>query len=188
LAERLDAERRRRVILETAMEIIDREGHQGLTMRALARRFGMSAPGLMHYFPSIQSLVVGVVQYRDERDIARLEADQYRPQDVRELLRAIVANIVERPKAAELFAIVEAEAIDPQHAGHQFFRDRTTALLDYVEPMFAQEYAEPRQLAAVLFATMDGLQLNWLRDPSAFDLAQAWDQVADAVLAAAPRA
>lgn len=185
MAERLNPEVRRARILETAMAIIDSEGHQGLTMRHLARECGMTAPGLMHYFPTMPTLVVAVVDHRDVRDTAVLTIPTPGPGATRRILGEIVDNIVARPKAAELFAIVEAQAIDPRHVGHDYFRERAVRLVDTFFPLFAAEFAHPRELALQLFAIMDGLQLNWLRDRDAFDLRSRWDAVADAVLAAA---
>jgi len=52
----------------------------------------------------------------------------------------------------------------------------------------AAEFAEPRELAHALVAVIDGLQLNWLRDPEAFDLRARWASIADPLLAAAPPA
>lgn len=167
------------------MAIIDSEGHQALTMRGLARACDMTAPGVMHHFPDMATLVVAVVDYRDRRDIADLPEPVPGPGASRRYLDEIVDNIVARPKAAELFAIVEAQAIDPRHPGHEHFRKRAEWMVDTLFPLFAAEFARPRELASQLFAIMDGLQLNWLRDPGAFDLRRRWDAVADAIFAAA---
>jgi len=128
MSERLEPEERRRRILATAMAIIDSEGHQGLSMRRLARECGMSAPGLMHYFPDLATLVVAVVDYRDQRDFAGVEIPPPGPGMTRTVLDAVIGNIIARPKAAELFAIVEAQAIDPRHPGHQYFRARAESV------------------------------------------------------------
>jgi len=167
------------------MAIIDAEGHQSLTMRALARACGMTAPGLMHYFPDMATLVVAVVDHRDTRDRAGLATFAPGPGATRRVLGEIVDNIVARPQAAELFAIVEAQAIDSRHPGHEYFRARAERLVDEFSPLMAAEFAHPRELAMQLFGVMDGLQLNWLRDRAAFGLRERWDAVADAIVAAA---
>src|SRR6187551_1866304 len=103
----MSREGRREAILATAMAIIDEQGHQGLTMRGLARDCGMSAPGLMHYFPDMPTLVVAVVDYREQRDAALFDVTGPGPGVTRAILDGVIANIMARPKAAELFAIVE---------------------------------------------------------------------------------
>lgn len=182
LAERLERDERRKRILASAIAIIDAEGHQGLNMRRLSRECGMSAPGLMHYFPDMPTLLVAVVAYRDERDSVGFVPPEPGPGISRELLALVVDNIVARPKAAELFAMIEAAAIDPRHPGHEYFRERAEALCDEFAHFLAAEYREPRELAWQLIAILDGLQLNWLRDQDAFDLLARFRAVSDPIL------
>ncbi|WP_297082627.1 TetR/AcrR family transcriptional regulator [uncultured Demequina sp.] len=196
MALRLSPEVRRARIVETAMAIIDAEGHRGLTMAELARRCEMSTPGLMHYFPDIATLLVAVVQHRDERDRDTLEqrlgarpgegasgesSDGAGP-PARAVLDAIVDNIVERPWAAQLFAMVEADALDPAHPGHEHFRERAESLAAWLvaSPGGPDDLAGARRV----FAAMDGLQLHFLRDPEGFDLRAQWAAAADALLPA----
>jgi len=183
----MERDERRAHILATAMDIIDERGHQGLTMRGLARECGLSAPGLMHYFPDLATLVVAVVVYREERDEEIFEGLVPGPGVTRQMLDAGIENIVARPKAAELFAIVEAQAIDPRHPGHDYFRQRVDSIVAEYAPIVGAEYEQPEELIRQLIAVSDGLQLNWLRDPSAFDLLERWHAIADPLLAAAKR-
>ncbi|MGC4175885.1 TetR/AcrR family transcriptional regulator [Demequina sp.] len=183
----MERDERRAAILSTAMAIIDEQGHQGLTMRGLARECGLSAPGLMHYFPDMPTLVVAVVQYREERDEELFSAIEPGPGMSRRMVDAMIDNIVARPKAAELFAIVEAQAIDPRHPGHEYFLGRAEAIVTQFAPIVAEEYANPEELIRQILAVADGLQLNWLRDPTAFDLRERWKAIADPLLAAAER-
>ena len=185
MAVRMDRAERRESILATAMAIIDEHGHQGLTMRGLARECGMSAPGLMHYFPDMPTLVVAVVAYREERDAVLFEVAEPGPGVTRALMDSVIDNIIARPKAAELFAIVEAQAIDPRHPGHEFFKQRVDSIVAEFVPIVAAEYAEPVELLSQLGAVVDGLQLNWLREPDSFDLRERWCAIADPLFAAA---
>jgi len=183
----MERDERRAHILATAMAIIDDRGHSGLTMRGLARECGLSAPGLMHYFPDMPTLVVAVVAYREERDEELFVGVEPGPGTTRAILDAGIENIIARPKAAELFAIVEAQAIDPRHPGHEYFKQRADAIISEFAPIVGAEYAHPEELIRQLIAVADGLQLNWLRDPTAFDLLERWHAIADPLLAAAQR-
>src|SRR6478752_853227 len=142
----MSRDERREAILATAMAIIEGQGHQGLTMRALARECEMSTPGLMHYFPDMPTLVVAVVDYREQRDAALFEVSGPGPGVTRALLDMVIDNIIARPKAAELFAIVEAQAIDPRHPGHEYFKERTSRIIADFAPIVGAEYAEPELL------------------------------------------
>jgi len=50
-----------REIKDTARAMLVAEGPQGLTLRAIAREMGMSAPALYRYFPSRDELVEGLI-------------------------------------------------------------------------------------------------------------------------------
>ncbi|MDN4480292.1 TetR/AcrR family transcriptional regulator [Demequina muriae] len=179
MAERLAPEVRRERILDTALAIIDAEGHRGLSMAEVARRCGMSAPGVMHYFPDLPTLLVALVRRRDERDTAGFVAALPPTADARTVLDAIVANIVARPRAAQLFAMVGADALDPAHPGHEYFRDRADRLAAQLATWLGdQDHDRARRV----FAAMDGLQAHFLRDPEHFDLIGQWRAMADALL------
>lgn len=182
MSERLEPVERRRRILARAIAVIDEEGHQGLNVRRLARECNMSAPGLMHHFPNMAELLVEVVAYRDVRDQGDWVPPEPGPGLSRDLLGMVVQNIVDRPKAAELFAMVEAQAIDPRHPGHEYFKERALRVAEMFEHFLAAEYREPGELARQLIAILDGLQLNWLRDREAFDLEKRFYAIVDPIL------
>ena len=183
----MERDERRQHILSIAMAIIDDKGHQGLTMRGLARDCGMSAPGLMHYFPDMATLVVAVVDYREQRDAELFEVTGPGPGVTRAILDGVISNIMARPKAAELFAIVEAQSIDPRHPGHAYFKARADRIVEEFLPIVAFEYDDAEELLRRLICIADGLQLNWLRDPESFDLRARWNAIADPLLEAASR-
>lgn len=179
MAGRMTAEQRRVFILDEAMSVIDADGHRGLTMAALARRCDMSVPGVMHYFADMPSLLVALVARRDERDWSH-SMSTVGDIDVRATLDQMVDNIVSRPHAARLFAAVEADALDPAHPGHGYFRDRMTTISGWLADRLGGP--QHRALAERIFAAMDGLQLHFLRDPDHMDLPGQWRAVADALL------
>ena len=179
MAERLDPEVRRARIMDTAMEVISEEGYRGLSMRALAKRCGMSAPGLMHYFPDLPTLLIAVLELRDERDGQAVDqAIQVQP-GARAMMDSIIDRMVANPQGAQLFAMLEAEAIDPNHPAHQYFLDRTQRVMRDIAGPLSEEFDQPEQEARRLMAVLDGLQLSWLRDPDGFDLRTEWKALAD---------
>lgn len=48
-------------IKETARQLLAENGTSGLSLRAIAKRMGMSAPGLYHYFGSINDLITALI-------------------------------------------------------------------------------------------------------------------------------
>lgn len=167
------------------MAIIDQDGHQGLSMRGLARACGLSAPGLMNYFPDMPMLLTAVVEHRDTRDELLFGNWRLEPGIGRRILDALVDNIIDKPKAAALFTMVEAEALDPRNPAHEHFKERSRQISRQFAPLLGLEYAKPVELTWQLLHIMDGLQFAWLRDPEAFDLKARWNAMADAIFAAA---
>ena len=69
MAERLDAAERRAQIVAVTRAMIAEEGPRGVGLRAVARRVGMSAPGVKHHFPSMTDLYRVVIdEYNADQD------------------------------------------------------------------------------------------------------------------------
>jgi AcrR family transcriptional regulator len=183
VATRMIPEQRRAAILDTAMEIISEEGYRGLSLREVARRCGMSAPGVMHYFADMPTLLRALLEYRDEFDRVRLTELLEHERDLRRLLDAVVAHNVANPRGAQLYAMVQAEALDPAHPARAYFEGRTARWVEQIQRHV--DRAVPAELITVLPAVLDGLQMHWLMDPENFDLREQWAIVADALFAAA---
>ncbi len=167
------------------MGIISTRGYQGLSLREVARVCGMSAPGLLHYFADLPSLLLAVLAYRDAIDLEALGPDVPGGPHLRPFLDRVVRYNSERPEAARFFAMLQGEALNPQHPAHEFFRKRTATGVEAAASLLDPADGDPTLRARSILAVMDGLQLNWLSDPDNFDLNAQWAVVADALL---PRA
>lgn len=181
MTDRLAPSMRRRQILTTAMSVVAQEGYRGLTLRAFARHCGMTAPGLLHYFNGMPEILVAALQWRDEYDQAELGAMLQSAETLREALDTVVRYNAARPERARFYAVVQAEAIDPAHPAHDFFRERATRL---ARLLTQHEGGAPSEEAFVrrLLAVLDGLQTHWLLDPGGLDLITNWKAIADALL------
>jgi BetI-type transcriptional repressor, C-terminal len=86
----------------------------------------------------------------------------------------IVADNAQQPNIARLFTILSAEATSEDHPAHEFFRARYERVAGEVHDMLkgAMDHGEIstdvnlEQAARVVLATMAGLQLQWLLDPT----------------------
>ena len=88
-----------------------------------------------------------------------------------------------------LFLEVAAAASSPEHPGHAYFRDRYRRIVDELaEELLAGDDAPDREharwVARMLVAAVDGLQLQWLHDPSVDMVADLERLVAQALGAA----
>jgi AcrR family transcriptional regulator len=165
-------------ILRAAMELFAARGYRGASLEAVAQEVGITRQGVLHYFPSKVHLLLGVLDLRDRDDAARVEAQVGDHATLGAGLLAAVRHNQSAPALPRLFTVLSAESVDPEHPGHEWFRERyetLRALLAHAvaEAQAAGELTEaiaPDRLAVLLGAAMDGLQLQFLLDPEAVDM------------------
>lgn len=160
---------KREEILETALEVIAKNGYRRTSVRELADAVGLSQAGLLHYFSSKEELFAEVLRKRDEVDARVYAAEGERPFDA---LLKIVDHNTQVPGLVQLFAQLSTEAASPDHPVHEYFKDRTAEFLEIFEEAVRDGQAagelrgdiEPRQVGLMLIALADGLQTQWLMD------------------------
>jgi AcrR family transcriptional regulator len=185
---RLTADARRTQLVDEATALIARIGYHRFSISALASAAGLTRAGVLHHVGSKEQLLLDVLAGRDDRDSAamsRLLDRDPRP-DARELLDAVVRRNLAQPEIVRLYTVLAAEALDPAHPAHDFFARRLRfgmADMGAVLDGFGRPAA---QVAAEVYSFMDGMQLNWLRDP-ALDMWQLWTSFADALFATRSR-
>ncbi|NAT18189.1 TetR/AcrR family transcriptional regulator, partial [Pseudomonas syringae pv. actinidifoliorum] len=59
-------EKRREELLDAALQVFSLEGYTGASVAKVAAIVGISVAGLLHHFPSKISLLMGVLERRDE--------------------------------------------------------------------------------------------------------------------------
>ena len=164
---------RRRTILETALEVFAESGFRGASIREIASRVGMTDTGVLHHFGGKGKLLLAVVQQKEEED-AGLKHDAF--------LRDLVARNGSRQGTVRLFTTLSAEATDPEHPAHEHFVERYETVRRLTTDRLSQERAEgripssidPEKAARLVLAVMDGLQIQWLLDPS-LEMGPAYD-------------
>lgn len=180
-------------ILERALEVIAREGIRGASVKELADAVGLSQAGLLHYFDSKEELFTAILRKRDEVDSRRFgDVDAEASLDrIRDGYVGIVRHNAEVPGLVQLFSRLAVDAGDPQHPAHDYFVERSAALRRTFAAALAERQREdavgrvdPDTLARILQAVSDGMQLQWLQDPSV-DMAATVDALFE-LLAPAP--
>ncbi len=169
----------RREIIDQATALFGETGYRGTSLREIAARCGLSHPGLLHHFPTKESLLLAVLQHRDEVDAETIAAD--RPTGSGLLLRLVdlAALNAERRGIVELFTVLSAEATAADHPAHGWFVDRYRRIVAefqsaYVAAQGAGDLmpgVEPATAARQLVALMDGLQIQWLLGDRLVDMA-----------------
>jgi AcrR family transcriptional regulator len=167
---------KREEILQTALDVIAREGFRGASVKELADAVGLSQAGLLHYFGTKEELFAEILRKRDELDTVAFGLDLARPTaaaDIRAGYLGVIRHNAEVPGLVQLFARLSVDAADPQHPAHGFFVERGEALRSvFADAIVRQQNAgeltdriEPETLARILQAVADGLQVQWMLEP-----------------------
>ncbi len=176
---------KREEILAVALEVVAEFGCRNASNREIARRVGLTQPGLMHYFGSREELYMAVLTARDERDSATHWNDS---PNFRGFLD-IIAHNTQVPGLVQLYVEFSAEASIGQHPAHAYFAERYdwARELSKQSVRAAQETGEfgpnvdPELVADIVIAAADGLQQQWLVDRSIDMVARLqslWDGIA----------
>jgi AcrR family transcriptional regulator len=167
-------------ILSAAATLFADRGYRGTSMVAVAEAAGLSQTGLLHHFPSKELLLAGVLQRRDEQDVAALDLGaEARGWEVLDRLVALVEHNTHREPFVRLFTAMAGEAIDAEHPGHDWLREHHRSAVDMVTTGLRQAQADGtcdpdapvEHIARLTVAAMDGLQIQWLTDPDGVDMA-----------------
>jgi AcrR family transcriptional regulator len=174
---RLPAAERRRQIIDVTTRLIAERGFWGLSMQDVADGCGLTVPGVLHHVGSKDGLLLAVLDYRDEEDTRALEAELGDAAAVspRDVCAALVRRNAGQPEIVRLFAVLEAESLTPDHPAHDYFEARQRRTLEGLTAVLKERTPEPEALAVRIAALMDGLQIQWLRNPGEVDLVAQWE-------------
>jgi AcrR family transcriptional regulator len=191
---RLPAAKRRPQIIKVTSELIAERGYWGLSMQDVADQCGLTVPGVLHYVGSKVGLLVAVLEQRDVEDAQSLReqlgvAEDEVPDewsgggpegvDLRQLCAATMRRNARQPQIVRLFAVLEAESLDPGHPAYDYFVARQARVVSSFAALAGPFTAAPEALARQIVAMMDGLQLQWLRAQQSIDLVQEWEAAAE---------
>lgn len=185
---RTQAERtrqRKEQIIRAAIRFFGQDGYHGATLADIAKAAGVTQPGLLHHFPSKAHLLMEVLAERDRIDRERFGPPA--PTETKSPLSPLqeLAKYNETvPGLVQLFTVLVAESIDRQHPAHEFFkqryqdiRERNIAALKEAQARGEIRRDIPAEdLAVMLFAMMDGLQVQWLYEPEKIEMARLFEQ------------
>jgi AcrR family transcriptional regulator len=181
LRRRLAPEVRRAQLIDTAITLIAEGGYRGFTLSRVAQEAHITRAGVLHHFASKEELLVEVLRHRDESDLDRhrptnLEGNS--PADVRLAMDRLMHLNHERRELVLLYTTLASESLDENHPAHDYFVERLQESRKWIAGLATGWHPDPDALAVDVLAFMDGLQLNWLRDPT-IDFEARWSDFAD---------
>ncbi len=180
---RTQAERtrqRKEQLIREATRQFGQYGFRGARLADIAQAAGVTEPGLLHHYPSKVHLLMDVLAERDRANLERYGVALHGGPGGAESLQALVEHNQMAPGLVKLFTVLVGESIDPDHPSHDFFVQRyQTYRAQLAEGLrTAQAQGEirsdlsPEDLAVMIFAMMDGLQVQWLLEPEQVDMAR----------------
>ena len=178
-AERTRASREK--IIHSAMESFAQKGFRGAKMADIARAANLTNPGLLHHFPSKTHLLMEVLKERDR--IHKEQVDTTLKKNSSNLLEA-ATELVEQNEATpgmiQLFNLLVAESVSPDHPAHGYFKQRYHNGREDWGRIISQGQRQgdiradipADNLVVLILAMMDGLQVQWLLEPEQVNMAQ----------------
>lgn len=180
---------RREEILESALDVIGRKGYQNASLKEIAEVVGVTPAALLHYFGSKEELFTEVLRKRDEHD--GLDPRALDDTEAKTAFLDVIRHNTEVPGLVALFSRLSVDAADPEHPAHAYFLDRSARLRESIADGFGtgnrQSTLDADTLARVIQAASDGLQLQWMIDPTV-DMPGIMDALIEALLPPRPPA
>lgn len=137
-------------VIEAAAAVLEREGHGGLTMRAVAAELGVQAPALYWYFKDKQSLELALYDHLLDDIHFTAEGKDWR-EDLRGMAQALRAHLVSRRDVSKL-----------PPPGF-FFAPNAIGLMELALGVLLDAGFSPRDAYYVLITTVDYVS-TWARD------------------------
>jgi AcrR family transcriptional regulator len=173
-------QRKRREILDAAIDIFGTKGYANGTLADIAEQVDITHAGVLHHFGSKQNLLLEMLTYRDETDVADLD-DHHIPDGAELFLHLVRTALVNSRRAGvvQVYTVLSAESVTDDHPARPFFENRYSMLRGAVADAFRglceqEGIDEPATIGAAsasILAVMDGLQLQWLLHPQGIELA-----------------
>lgn len=169
-------ERTRAAVLKAAVDLFGENGYRATSLNQIAGRAGVVQSVLHHHFGSKEQLLDAALKmhYPPAADRPDMEGVATGKTDfVDEVLRAANRNAANR-NLVRFFSVMTGESLTEGHPAHAFFAAR----YDLVRQGFADAIMQAKgltdegsrdlvvSLVSILFAASDGLQMQWLRNPS----------------------
>jgi AcrR family transcriptional regulator len=169
-------EQTRAAILKAAVELFGEAGYRATSLSQIAKKAGVVQSALHHHYGGKEQLLDAVLRRYYPADAGRPDIEAVASGErhfVDEVLTAAHRNAQDRD-LVRFFSVMTGESLTQGHPAHAFFVGR----YDLLRHGFAGAIAKAAgiedkeiqevilRIVTLLFATSDGLQMQWLREPS----------------------
>ncbi|WP_162528394.1 TetR/AcrR family transcriptional regulator [Novosphingobium sp. BW1] len=168
------------------IELIETDGYRRQTLREIGQALAIEPAHILYYFGSREELLQQTIEFWDAQSFQDL-LDPHHDSGL-DLFVAAVRRNCEAPGMGHLFLSFAADAIDPTHSAHAFFKRRVKQIHADLSQAVRQEQEQGRislnidsaLTARQLMALADGLQLQSLislKESAIDDLARSVDRL-----------
>jgi AcrR family transcriptional regulator len=166
---------KREKILDIAKIHFADHGFRGASTADIASEAGLTDPGLLHHYGTKGGLLMGLLESRFSHDDEYLSVERNDAgTEVLDKLSGLVSENMGNRVDVRLFAVLLAEAVSEDHPAHEYFAERFrraratvgSTLTDAQDRGLIRAEVDVNGLASALLAVMDGLQYQWLLDPT----------------------
>ena len=167
-------------IVAGATALFAREGFGDTSLRTIAQAVGVTKATLLHHYASKDELLEAVLIERDRTLFSQIP---YTPADraaheLRGMPLGARANAERAPGLIQVYAVLSCEAVPVEHPAHDYFARRYEASIDHFAALLRAAAADgdlpshrdPEAEAVWLAALWEGLQYQWLYDPTSVDV------------------
>ncbi len=167
----VDRNEREQAIIDTALELLFKEGPSALSVRRIARELGGSVTLVTHYFPQIDELLRAVSSRLVQEQRAELEAIQAGHDDPIDNLRELISWMLpldakrrREERARVLFAAERDSGLNVQDFYEAMERSMRALLRQHLRPLVPSDQVEDH--VDLLRAFHNGVVLSSVEHPA----------------------
>ena len=165
---------RRAGIVDAARKSFADRGYDETSLRDIAKRAGMTHPGVLHHFRDKAELLAEVLRQRDATGEARIEELRATGLSPASALSRLIREELGDPDLVRLWATLAPAAARDEHPAHEHFVQRYAhyraaiaySLRDDSQASQPTRGVDEDTAATLLLAALDGLQVQALLEPS----------------------
>lgn len=181
----------RKAIIDAAVELFGRYGYRGCSLEQIATQAGIGRSGVLHHFGTKEQLLLETLEEHfpvssDRPDVRTIASGEKSFLDLLE--DAALRNRADQ-RLVRFFSVMAGESLIEDHPAHRFFIDRyNTIRRMFTEAINEAQIArgqvpdqQTEDLVALALAAMDGLQAQWLRNPTEVDLVEGMRMISELI-------
>lgn len=166
----------RRRILDAAVIEFGRRGYRGCTLEEIAALAGVKRSTILHHFGSRENLLTQILA---ELYLPGPDGPADPTRTLADAFDAIAEESARTPDRVRFFSVIGEGSLTEDLPAHAFFRVRYDRLRREMRELVEREAGrtgaqlssdDARVLANLAVAAMDGVQLQWLRNPGEVDM------------------